>query len=197
MPRKTKPSRYRAGGFLPEQALRDDQERALRSIHDSDTFIQRAQHIAAWYEVLLSDDRQRPKPAQLLAAMDDLQEKINALLSAFQHLDSETSALIRETTALHSGTATAAALLDKEHRDYLRWLEGMIELTRQRFDGSLTSKRRASRALTHMVAELLLDNGLPLKKYEGGEFCQTIRILSDEKASTVRNWVWEYLDNPF
>lgn len=199
-----KPGRYKAGGFLVEEPLQKWQVEALRSICDDESFIRQAQDWAAIYRQMRKDDLERPTIAQQQAALNDLQKKIAALLSAVRDLDSETEDFLIETIALRTRKGDID-LLPKEVKAHLRWLDGMIELAERRIEERLLKKqgekkegrktKEAPRFLTTRVAELFKKHHIPITSTPSGNFCRMLSILSYAGPTTVKNWAEEYKRN--
>lgn len=198
MPRKIKPSKFQEGGFLVEDPLTEEQIEMLRRwICDEEDFIREAQVWVATYRQMRKDDLERATLKQQVVAMDDLQEKIAALLSAVRDLDSETSDLLIDTIALRTKRGDID-LLPKEVKAHLRWLDDMIELAKRRIEGQSMKRRKtkmAPRFLTARVADLFERFNIPITSTDGSNFCFALSILANAEDTTVKNWAQEYLSS--
>ncbi len=201
-----KPSRFQDIGHIIDEPLSKEQiatlQRLFERYHqetedgkDFQSFLERAQEIASIYLHERKSERERPTEGQILAALDKFQRFLRDTLKGFEELDSETRELIEETILMH--TKTNVSLLPKQVKNHLRFLEGMIELARERMAAATKRGRditKPDRLLVCLVADLLEDYGIALNGSKNGCFYRTVSTISGKEGRTVVNQVKECLD---
>ncbi|MCU7838649.1 MAG: hypothetical protein KZQ94_04615 [Candidatus Thiodiazotropha sp. (ex Troendleina suluensis)] len=196
MPKKIVPKYgYMNTGWVKQVELSKETEIKLRAICNDDNFISQLQYAAEDHKTNKDADIERPKPKEVLAALDDVYEKINALLFTFNQLDDETSEQIRLTIEDVTGKYYPSSdLLPSDCKSHLTWLRSITLATSRNIDLN-KPRARASRILTLHVAEIFNKFNLNIKEYSEGDFCTCLSILATVSPETAKTWTSNYLKN--
>ena len=164
MPRKVEPKRkWSRGGWGPDFALYEDDERKLRGILDDDAFIERIRSAGAHYLLMYRQDDEQPGRPEVRAALDELDKNLQAFLFSIRNLDEKTASLIELQWHKHGGSVddlrvrresgqTASAPLGRGTRG-----EGLPRSRCLRLNATPSTARKRARRRNDFPRRALLD----------------------------------------
>lgn len=178
---KAKPKHgYVSDGWIKPFSLHDDDHKKLSEIlnkanskADIDVIIEILEDRTAHLLTSLEAEKTGPKPAEIKAALNDLEKNIEALQNSL-NLDEETHEMLQETIDLKNGDLH----LMKALKDQLRTFYNVVLLTKRDFEPKKGRPVKYShQQLTYDIRDILEQHKFRLTKYTDNVFHQTLKTI--------------------